>query len=62
MKRSTILKLLCLVVLFGGGTWLFIHYDLSQFFTDRKKAIEFINSFGALSVVVFIGLQILQVL
>jgi uncharacterized membrane protein YdjX (TVP38/TMEM64 family) len=62
MKRSTILKIICLAIFFGGGIWLFIHYDLIQFFTDRKKLIEFINSFGALSVVVFIGLQILQVL
>jgi uncharacterized membrane protein YdjX (TVP38/TMEM64 family) len=62
MKRSTVLKILFLAVIFGGGAWFFIHYDLIQFFTDRKKAIEFINSFGPLSVVVFIGLQILQVL
>ncbi|MFA5182452.1 MAG: TVP38/TMEM64 family protein [Syntrophales bacterium] len=62
MKRNTILKVLCLAILFGGGTWLIIHFDLIQFFTDRKKAIDFINSFGPLSVVVFIGLQILQVL
>ena len=62
MKRSTVLKILCMAILFGGGTWIFIHYDLIQFFTDRHKAIEFINSFGPLSVIVFIGLQILQVL
>jgi len=62
VKRSTILKIICLAVIFGGGTWFFIHYDLIQFFTNREKTIEFINSFGPLSVVVFIGLQILQVL
>ena len=62
MNKNTLLKILLFGLLFGGGTWLFIHYDLIQFFTNRNKAIDFINSFGPLSVLVFIGLQILQVL
>mgnify|MGYP003808162843 FL=1 len=62
MNKTTLLKILLFGLLFGGGTWLFIHYDLIQFFTNRNKAIDFINSFGPLSVLVFIGLQILQVL
>jgi len=62
MKKTTLLKICLFLMLFGGGAWFFIHYDLIQFFTDQKKAIAFINSFGPLSVMVFIGLQILQVL
>ncbi len=62
MKINTFLKILCVLLLVGGGAYLFIHYDFVSFFTDRSKAIDFINSFGSLSVVVFIGLQILQVL
>lgn len=44
------------------GIYVFYHYDMAAFFTDRHRLMDFINSFGALSVVVFIGLQILQVL
>ncbi|MDI9569326.1 MAG: TVP38/TMEM64 family protein [Pseudomonadota bacterium] len=62
MNKNTLLKILLLALLFGGGTWLFVHGDLIQFFTNRNKAIDFVNSFGSLSVLAFIGLQILQVL
>ena len=62
MKTSTLLKILCLLLLCGGGAYLFLHYDMGGFFTDRERAIAFINSFGPLSVAVFIGLQILQVI
>jgi len=55
-------KIIALLALVGAGTFLFIHYDLHIFFSDRQHVIDFVNSFGALSVVVFIGLQILQVL
>ena len=40
----------------------FFHYHLYTFFLDRGKAITFIKSFGQWSVLVFISLQILQVI
>jgi uncharacterized membrane protein YdjX (TVP38/TMEM64 family) len=53
-----ILVSFCLIVL---TTYLFIHYDLYIFFIDKQKAITFINSFHPYDEVVFISLQILQV-
>jgi len=61
-KKKLLLRIAALLVFVVAGSYLFIHYDLHIFFSDRKHLIEFVNSFGAQSVVVFIGLQILQVL
>ena len=62
MNRKDILKLLVLILLVAAGIFFFIYFDLHSFFSDRTKIITFINSFGPLSVAVFIGIQILQVL
>lgn len=62
MNRGIITKIAIFLLLIIAGTFLFFYYDLSSFFINRKKIIEFINSFGPLSVVIFIGLQILQVI
>jgi uncharacterized membrane protein YdjX (TVP38/TMEM64 family) len=62
MNRKDILKLLALILLVAAGIFFFIYFDLHSFFSDRTKIITFINSFGPLSVAVFIGIQILQVL
>jgi len=55
-------KLIIFLLLLGASVFFVIHYDLYSFFVDRKKIIEFVSSFGPLSVVIFISLQILQVL
>jgi uncharacterized membrane protein YdjX (TVP38/TMEM64 family) len=62
MNRKDILKIALLLALILAGVFFFFHYNLHDFFLDRKKLIEFVNSFGPLSVVIFIGLQILQVI
>jgi uncharacterized membrane protein YdjX (TVP38/TMEM64 family) len=62
MSRKDIIKLVILILAVAGSIFLFYHYDLYSFFSDRKKIIIFLHSFGPLSVLVFIGLQILQVL
>jgi len=62
MKRNDILKIALLLALILVCVFLFFHYDLYRFFVSRKKIIHFVNSFGPLSVVIFIGLQIVQVL
>jgi hypothetical protein len=61
-NKDSALKILILIVLVSGGIYLFFHFDFHVFFADRRRLIDFIKSFGPLSVVVFIGLLILQVL
>lgn len=55
-------KLIILLLLIAAAVFIVIHYDLHTFFMDGKKIIPFINSFGPASVLIFIPLQILQVL
>jgi uncharacterized membrane protein YdjX (TVP38/TMEM64 family) len=62
MSRNAIIKIVILLLLIITGCFLFFYYDLYTFFISRKKIVSFINSFGPLSVVIFIGLQILQVI
>jgi uncharacterized membrane protein YdjX (TVP38/TMEM64 family) len=62
MNKNAVLKIALLLALILVCIFLFFHYDLYRFFVSRKKIIHFINSFGPLSVVIFIGLQIVQVL
>jgi len=57
-----ITRLIILLIFIAAATFFVIHFDLYTFFIDRKKIIEFVNSFGSLSVIIFISLQILQVL
>jgi uncharacterized membrane protein YdjX (TVP38/TMEM64 family) len=61
MKRHYILGALALTAFFGIGTWLFFHYDLHVFFSDRERAIEMITSYDPYDEIIFIALQILQV-
>jgi uncharacterized membrane protein YdjX (TVP38/TMEM64 family) len=62
MNRNAVLRIMLLVILFTAVMVLFYQYNLYSFFISRKKIVEFVNSFGPLSVVIFIGLQILQVI
>ena len=62
MKRADIIKITILLLVIIAGAFLFFYYDLYTFFVSRKKILAFVNSFGPLSVVIFIGLQILQVI
>ena len=62
MNRKAIFKLAILLLLIAAGIFIFSHYHLYSFFSDRTKIIKFLSSFGPLSIVVFIGIQILQVL
>jgi len=61
MKRHYILGALALITFFGVGGWLFFHYDLHVFFSDRERAVEMITSHDPYDVFIFIALQILQV-
>jgi uncharacterized membrane protein YdjX (TVP38/TMEM64 family) len=62
MKRDDIIKIIFLLLMILAGVFLFFHFDLYTFFLDREKVVTFVNSFGPLSVVIFIGLQVLQVI
>jgi uncharacterized membrane protein YdjX (TVP38/TMEM64 family) len=62
-KRSapkTIL-LVSLVVLAIYLAYLFIEHNLYTLFIDKHKALKFVRSFGDYSVLIFLALQILQV-
>ena len=54
-------KILSSLVLIAFVTYLFIHYDLYLYFIHKEKAVGFINSFQPYDTVVFIFLQILEV-
>jgi len=61
MNRHYILSALVLIAFFAAGTWLFFHYDLHVFFSDRERAVAMITSYDPYDEIIFIALQILQV-
>jgi uncharacterized membrane protein YdjX (TVP38/TMEM64 family) len=60
--RNAAIKIAILIVLILVCVFLFFQYNLYTFFINKRKIIHFINSFGPLSVVIFICLQIVQVI
>jgi uncharacterized membrane protein YdjX (TVP38/TMEM64 family) len=60
INRQLALKAIALIALISLSTYLFIHYDLYLFFTNRNKIIHFIRE-SPFDEVVFILLQIVQV-
>jgi len=62
MNGKAFIKIAILLAVISLGVFLFFYYDLYSFFISRTKIIDFVNSFGPLSVVIFICLQILQVI
>ncbi len=62
MNNRYILKALFLFAFVVLGIYLFIHFELHFFFTDRSRAIHFIQSFHPFGEAAFIVLQILQVI
>ena len=62
MNGKAFVKIAILLSLIVLCVFLFFYFDLYRFFVSRKKIIDFVNSFGPLAVVIFIGLQILQVI
>jgi uncharacterized membrane protein YdjX (TVP38/TMEM64 family) len=59
--RGFLLKLLLFILLMALGAYLFIHFDLYRYFIYKKKAITFIHSFHPYDKIVFIALQVVQV-
>ncbi len=60
-QRILRLKIVSFLALLLFGTYLFFHHGLYIYFVQKEKAVEFINSFHPYGEVVFIALQIVQV-
>lgn len=60
MNRHLAWRVLLLLVLIALGGYLFIHFDLYLFFTDKNKVINFIKT-SRYDEIVFIAVQIIQV-
>jgi len=60
MNRQIALKILGLLLLIALAVYLFIHFDLVLFFTDRVKIVQFILSYPYHEFI-FILIQITQV-
>jgi uncharacterized membrane protein YdjX (TVP38/TMEM64 family) len=61
MNKRLAFRILFLLLLLILSVYLFIHYDLYLFFEDRHKLLNFIKSYHPYDKVVFILLQIIQV-
>ncbi|MCX7981779.1 MAG: TVP38/TMEM64 family protein [Syntrophales bacterium] len=62
MDRKIVIKIIIFFFAAACGVFIFFYFDLHLLFTDRERLLTFINDFGPWSIVVFIGLQALQVL
>ncbi len=61
MNGRPVFRILILLAFIILSAYLFIHYDLYVYFASRRRAIEFINSFHPYDELVFMALQVLQV-
>jgi uncharacterized membrane protein YdjX (TVP38/TMEM64 family) len=61
MNKRLTLQILFLIIFFSIATYIVIHFDLYYFFTNKHKIIDFVQSFHPYDEVIFIVLQILQV-
>ena len=61
MNNRSAIKFAVLFLFIGIGTYLIFHYDFHIIFTDKDKLINFIESTHPFDEIVFISLQILQV-
>lgn len=61
MNKSLAFRIVLLFLLLILSVYLFIHYDLYLFFEDRHRLLNFIKSYHPYDVLVFILLQVIQV-
>jgi uncharacterized membrane protein YdjX (TVP38/TMEM64 family) len=59
---KAVFKISFLIIVIAIAAYLFQYYDLHIYLTNTEKGIQFINSFRPYSEIIFILLQILQVL
>ena len=60
MNKDLAYRIILLLVLIGLGVFLFIHFDLYLFFTNKNEIINFIKT-SRYDQLVFISIQIIQV-
>lgn len=61
MKNNIAFRIISLILLIALGAYLFYHFDLHLYFQDKTKLTLFIKSFHPYDAIVFILLQITQV-
>lgn len=61
MNKRIILRIIILIAFIALITYLLIHHDIYKLFVDKQRIITFIKSFHPYDEIVFILLQILQV-
>jgi uncharacterized membrane protein YdjX (TVP38/TMEM64 family) len=61
MNRRLTLRIVLLSLIILALTYVFLHYDLYSFFTDKNRILNFVNDYHPYDEVIFILLQILQV-
>lgn len=61
MKNNITFRIILLILLIALGAYLFYHFDLHLYFQDKTKLTLFIKSFHPYDAIVFILLQITQV-
>ncbi|HOW57402.1 MAG TPA: hypothetical protein PKZ12_05335, partial [Smithellaceae bacterium] len=61
MKNNIVLRFILLVILIIVSVYLFFHFDLHLFFSNKNKVIDFIKDNKPYSEIVFIVIQIFQV-
>lgn len=61
MNKRLIFKVFILILITTAATYLTVRYDLYIFFTSKERVTDFIQRFHPYDEIVFIALQILQV-
>lgn len=61
MKNNLAFRITLLLLLIALATYFFIHFNLHLFFKDSDKLIAFIKSYNPYDAIIFILLQIIQV-
>jgi uncharacterized membrane protein YdjX (TVP38/TMEM64 family) len=61
MTKRLTLRIILLSLIIIASTYAFIHYDLYSLFTDKNKILNFVNYYHPYDELIFILLQILQV-
>ncbi len=62
LERKTILLFIALLAIIAGGTYLLYALGLIDLYTSKQKLLHVISEHRASTVLIFIGLQIIQVL
>ena len=62
LDRKAILQLLLIGTIIIGITYLLYSYGLINLFLDRQRMMNFINEHRAYAMIIFIGMQALQVI